>query len=262
MDTKDLFEVKLGLKPERFTCSELADIIVSIEESFVSLITHNDKKINKNDIIIGVSKIQKGSTIFNFFSASCIPKVQEKIDSAKTIILDSISKNNFNELPNSTIKSLNVLSKISKQHECNISFCNNAIAKQPIAQITPKTKIETSLANEIIGETTIYGKIITIGNKSPTVRIDINGQNNIISVKINEVQALELAPKLYKWVGFRGKATWDAITGSVKFFTLEEITSYEETPVIKAFDMLSENFGQYYNDIHDVNEYVAELRRE
>ena len=43
-------------------------------------------------------------------------------------------------------------------------------------------------------------------------------------------------------------------------FSIEELTEYRETSLTKAFESLREVAGKYYEEIDDIDAFVADLR--
>ena len=72
--------------------------------------------------------------------------------------------------------------------------------------------------------------------------------------------AREMAKRLYETIGVRGTARWATRDMSLDEFRIEELTAYRPTSLTQAMDSLGEVAGKYYEEIEDVDAFVADLR--
>ena len=69
-----------------------------------------------------------------------------------------------------------------------------------------------------------------------------------------------MASLLYQLIGVRGVATWDLKNLSLIKFQIEELTEYRKTPITEAIESLRKLVGKYYQDIDDIDAFIADLR--
>lgn len=124
------------------------------------------------------------------------------------------------------------------------------------ATITKDTELPE--LNYIIGETTLFGKIINVGGRKPKAKIELF-DGSLISCDAPENIVIELGKNLYKEVALKGNAKWDSSTLKVESFSITEI----ETIFDKEKDPIKElkEFSHYFNDI-DPDQFVSSIRGE
>jgi len=109
------------------------------------------------------------------------------------------------------------------------------------------------------GETTLYGKIERIGGTEPTVRLRL-GEKEVLTCKISQPLAIELASYLYQWVSLNGKAKWNVRDYTVETFEITNVNkNFQDIPLNETFNRLSREMGQYFDDIDPVT-YVQKMR--
>ncbi len=111
----------------------------------------------------------------------------------------------------------------------------------------------------IIGETTIYGKIIRVGGISPKIMIETL-QGDTIFCDVSERIAKQLAQKLYCIISLNGTATWSPGDLKLKKFKIKDIGLYEQKSVASAMKELSEKIGKHFNNISDIDDFALKLR--
>ena len=113
----------------------------------------------------------------------------------------------------------------------------------------------------LAGETTIYGKVESVGGANTPVVWLRQSDGSRVSIDISHEQAPMFGERIYSWLGLRGYAQWENKDGSLQSFKLIEILDYEDKPLTKAFDQLTKNIGVFFEDIGNVNSFVEDLRR-
>lgn len=79
---------------------------------------------------------------------------------------------------------------------------------------------------------------------------------------INRELAKEMGKWIYSWISLTGEAEWNEETNELVKFKVKEVTEYAHRPVDQVMSELAEEFGKYFEDIDDVDEFVSELREE
>lgn len=99
----------------------------------------------------------------------------------------------------------------------------------------------------IRGETQVYGVLERIGGADPRFTLRISA-NETLHGDLPQELAVELAPRLYSWVGLTGVAEWNPKTGDTESFRATGVLSYKGTPFRKAMDLLRQSVGEYWED--------------
>lgn len=252
-----LIEIKISgenLSPATIRAKELAAILVNAEEMIISTIINADHTIKKEEIIIGLVSIEKGSVDLCFESQS-----PQLVYSAYEKLTQAIRTDNYVNISEPSIEAIGEFVAFSKKHNCITEFGYKNGNSQILAKITPQTNISSS--EYFWGETTIYGYVQRVGGKKPSVKVKTISGQNLVCTTTQEI-AKKVGSHLYNWVGLSGIASWDNKTLRINSFKISEITEYEETDNQRVFDMLSSNFGEYFEDIENPDEFVNKLRNE
>lgn len=239
--------------PGNVRSREIAEMITSAEDMIASIIVREHPELKKDNIIIGLTHIQKGSLRLQF-----APQLPELVFPAYTKITQSIIESDYVHLPFSSIDSLKKIVAFTRRHSCSAELRINGIDEQLLAMITPETEIAS--LHLLRGETTIYGQVVRVGGKTkPRAMVEtINGQ--MIFCDVEYELAKKLGQRLYTSVGLSGIAQWHPVNLALEMFSIKEITEYQEIPFSKAIFHLSEMIGEYYGDVEDVEGYVLSIR--
>jgi hypothetical protein len=108
--------------------------------------------------------------------------------------------------------------------------------------VRPETKVGG--AHVLRGETQIYGVLERVGGADPGFTLRVS-EHQTIHGGLSEELAIELAPRLYSWVGITGIAEWNPLTGDVEAFRATAALSYRWTPFRKAMDLLRQSVAEY-----------------
>ena len=232
MNNPNLIEIKFtgnGIAPELIKASELAEILIAIERMLTPLIhledladIKNPTLDEKNPVVVGLTNVIKGSLCLEFSSA-----IPDKLIPAFRKITTSINEGNCHDLPISSLKGLQSISKFTQKCKCSGQFSLMNGKREVLASITPEMKFE--LPEMLTGETILYGEVVRVGGKIPKVWLDVKNGNKtrIIDCDVDQNIAETLGKKLYTFVGLRGNAKWDAETLDLKHFRIMEINSDE-----------------------------------
>lgn len=242
-----------GISPDNVRLKELSEILVSLEEALVATIEQEFGDIPRAELLIGLNTIRHGSLDLGFALSQpqfFLP-VWRQIGTA-------IQTSELSRLPNKAIESLGNILKFVRKRQCRAELRITDVA-EPLALITPESDLY--LANIITGRTTLYGRVVRVGGDSPpTVRISPH-KGETITCKATVNHAKILAHRLYEYVGVEGTAIWQIDTFDIVGFTIDSILDYDENnSIVETFNQLRDDFGHYFNDIEDVDEYVRQLR--
>lgn len=243
-----------NLAPESLRASKLAEILLSTEDLLASVSLENHEGLTKEQLLVSLVQITTGSIGLQFTSS--LPEV---VDPAFERVAKAIQENRPADLPVKSREPLAKLIGFLRQNNAiaEMNFVNGSI--RHLATLTSEFSLPKRAL--ISGITTIYGEIVRVGGKDPTVEFTpINGTT--IYCQFGKELAAELGSRLYKIAGLIGEAEWDFDLNKLISFNVTGITPYESVPIDKAFHDLQEIAGKYFDDIPDVNAYIEELRRD
>ena len=241
------------ITPANIRARDLADIIISVEESLTSIILKQNPATDPEQLVIGLVDIETGSTKLRF--SSQLPQLAL---SAFVALTTSISNNDYTSLPASSVRAIQKISDFAKKRQCIAAFEVPSDTSHS-ARITPDSVIDFPENAFISGETTVYGKIERVGGATPKVVIR-TGENKSISCAVSEELAKNLAQRLYSWMGMRGTGTWSTEDYTMEEFNIEEISTYEDQPLEKSINELSSLIGKYWQNEEDVISAVSKIR--
>jgi len=257
MANDTLIEVRLvgaEIAPGLVRSKELAEILDSVEDMIASVIVVEDPSLKKDEIVVGLLSVGEGSMTLQF--ASPLPDL---VVPAFREVAKAVESDDYERLPTGSVSALGRIATFSRKHNSNVEFHgpNGDGVIEVLAVISPSITIRPTPL--MIGSTTMYGKVIRVGGRTPRVMIELpNGES--VYCEIEYELAKELGQRLYSWAGFYGTAKWDPKDLSVQDFSIDKITEYEDTPLTEAVAKLSEIAGKYFEDVDDVEGYISALR--
>lgn len=243
-----------GMKPSDIRAGELAKIIVAFEEMIASTVKRNRPQISKEELGVGLVKIEDKSIGLEFAT-----KLPELTIGAYEEITDLVAKGNFLELSGETLDALREIHSFVKSKNCEGELFSRNGKTVLKAVLLPSTEIPQH--PKVTAQTVIYGKIVRVGGVDPRVMVEQASGKTIFCRVKDENLARKLGERLYTWAGLEGLATLDSDSLDILEFRVERVTEYEgETSLINVFAQLKELAGKYYADIHNVEKYVSDLR--
>lgn len=255
MADKQTLEMKIsgaGIKPGMMRARELGEVIGAFEDMIAAYVTQENPKLNKESIVIALTRIEAGSIGLKFS-----PNLEELTIPAANAVTDAINRNDYSQLPAGSINALRTIAKFTKRHNCETEFRVHNGAARLLATISPETEIPAD--SPFRGETTVYGEVTRVGGAAPKVQFrTLEGE--LLYCETSREIAKEIGSRLYSQVGLRGTAAWNARTLKIESFYIEEIIAYEETAATDAFAKLREAAGEFFDDVDDVEAYARQLR--
>lgn len=125
-------------------------------------------------------------------------------------------------------------------------------AQQPIAPPRPQF---------IRGTTTIFGRCMRVGGRTPKVDIALPGRSRLLHCEATREIAISLSRSLYKNVALHGRALWDPHTLELVEFKATEIAKQTHHSPVKALEEISELVGDQWKDT-DVIDFINKTRAE
>ena len=260
MAEKYRFDVSVtgeGIRPESLAIREIVNFLVSVEKIVTAVVSHHrpDLVFEKQNVL-RLSSLTEGS-----LNLACSTPYREAGTALKEVGRLA-EKGDSSRLPADTRVPLLELLKFSKDHHSDIEFRETSKARPRLVLLTPDTIISTLPDSTLIaGTTTLYGELRRIGGEQPKAYIRFFADGDIHGCDVGTPElAQEIAKHLYKTIGVRGSASWEAETMKLHSFCIEELTEYRQTSLTEAFDSLSEVAAKHFADLEDVEAFVAELR--
>jgi hypothetical protein len=241
-----------GMVPGMLRSRELADIIASFEEMLACVVADRHSNIEKDDVLVGLAAIGGGSIRLGF--NTIMPSV---VVAAYLSVASAVDKNDFTSLPSNSLTPLNRIVAFTRRYHCVAELFSPG-TDEHIASITPET--DTKISGLIQGQTTIYGRILRVGGKTPRVMIETIPGDTLSCVVSLEI-ARELGERLYEFAEFSGIASWNANDWKIAEFRIQSFTiSSTKTPE-QTMNELRSLVGRYFEGI-DAEAYVSFIRGE
>jgi hypothetical protein len=250
METIELRFDGNGIKPSKVSASEIAGLLISYERAITSVIKANHPEVTNEYVFLSLDEVKEGSLSLKFSAHLAVKYVLP----AYALITTSFETQDFNQLPNSSIEDLRVITGFAKRYKCDGHFIKNG---QSQANFDQYTEIAYNDSEIIRGETTIYGEVLVAGGRNnPRATLKINSEYTI-SIAVKKYIAKQLATQLYNEVGLKGIAKWDKRTYRVLDFSVDSVVILEEKTLTGTFKDLSALFGEHINRQGDYNTYLS-----
>lgn len=253
---EELIEVKLkkrNLRPEGVMARDLVDMLCQVEKAVSAIAQYGKTSIIEGDTSFALVSIRRGSAAYRL--KPCVPDI-----SIPAFESFAQSINNPESLPRGARASIENISAFSARYNTVIEFRSKANSKSPIGVVRPKVVLPIVSHPEIVGETTLYGQVESVGGADPKawVRLD-SGQR--IGFDVNKTQAKLLGSRIYDDVGLRGTAHWDSVSKQVNVFKLSEVLPIKDVSAVEAFEALKSEFGSFFDELPDVAKFCEKQRR-
>jgi hypothetical protein len=247
----DILEVRFAgneINPHAVKPHEIAELIIHFEKALLSDIKDRHPEIDTNELLFAFDEIRNESIGVRF-----IPKlVRDVVVSSFTFISTSFETGDFSNVSNKTIAELKTFTKFSKKYNCIGEFKLNG---QNLSTFTPTTELEYNKNPILEGEVKIFGRVMDSGGDNPNVHLKINDDQKLI-FSTSEINAKELAHKLYEKVSIVGIAKWDAITYEIISFKIKEIIDFTPGKTLSAINELrnlTSGVWDRYNTNDEIN---------
>jgi len=252
-DINNILELNFSgndINPDAVKPSEIASQIVNFEETLLHVIKDKHPEIDTDQILFSFTNIGNNSLDIFFKPLIAIPIVLASYN----LVSESINNNDYSTLPSKSVTSLINITKFTKKYDCEATFkLNNEIR----STITKETIINKTESTVFKGDTILYGKLTDIGGENPNLHLKINDEEKLI-INISEEVAQKLSPNLYKYIGLKGSAVWDAETYKVIDFKYNDIVPYKGGNTLNAINEIKNNISSgvwdNYNTDDEINE--------
>jgi Fe-S cluster biosynthesis and repair protein YggX len=255
MDAANTIQIRFaggGITPQTIKSKDLAEIASSFEQSIIEIILQQNPSLIGNEIAISLVQIDEGSAKFRFISSIVLGTI------AFTTLTDSISTNQFDNLPPRALEVIRTISKFTQVKNCVAEFRSNLQSNEPLAIINPETQKSLPKVHFINGETTLYGTVEKVGGAEPRVVLRLSGKETISCETTPDI-AKNLGKRLYEFVGVQGRAKWQYGQTVLESFKINEILEYKESPIVSAMKELATIVQPHWAK-KGANELIAEIR--
>jgi len=241
-----------GIEPGLVRSREIGELLESLEDAVASVIALQDAGMSKEEVVVGITAISAGSISLQFGSPQ-----PDLVREAFFTVSEAVSQSRFKALPNSSRRSLAKVSAFARRHDCRAEFRVPTI-REPLAIIDRETQVaEPEL---VFGETTLYGRVIRVGGRTPRVMIETSDGSSVYCDSSPAV-AKELAPKLYERVRLIGRAGWDPDDWSLVEFRIQDAAPGPDLDPSAALEQLSGVIGGFFSEVGDADTFAKRLRQ-
>lgn len=242
-----------GLHPDGVRGKDLGDLLKGIEDLARAAAREDIKRdaLERDKHFVSLVEIKESSSVYLFSVSSDAlrPVIQS--------IVDLASQGLWGQFPEMVLDAFGDITKVLGRYKAwgRLSTrSSDSVALIPEGFIVPqRTKLR--------GGTTIYGQVLKVGGENPTVDLRHHASGAILPCRTSREVAIELSDYLYKAVSLTGQATWGGTSLAIDSFEIESWRPFSVVPPSKAFAELREKYGQYFDEIQDVDAWVA-LQRE
>lgn len=259
-DRMELRFVGAEIAPETVRLGELAQVLTAFEQALLAIIQATvDGEERREEISISLTSIEAGSVGLQY--ATFQPRT---VLPAYYQFATAIANGRPGDLPSRSREHLRTIGNFVRRRNCNAELrLLPRIAvdtpPKPLAIITPATDLPSPpLLRE---ETTIFGTITRVGGVDPKVML-LTTWGQLISCKVEMPMAKQLAQHLYEDVTLEGDAVWrsEDLHVDLAEFTARRIVAYRDRSLSETIQSLRERFGDRYDAIENVDDFLAELR--
>lgn len=239
-----------GITPRNVPASDLADLLKAAETLVTSTVLREHGKLTKEDLILGLTRVEDQSLGLTFTSSIpqiVVPEFQR--------ITKIISQHLFDSLPPEARDALRKIATFTRKNRCVAEF---RIGTDEAVLATVDAELFIPAASRLYIRTTLYGRVVNAGGKNPNAHIETI-QGTMVICRGSLAQVKQLAERLYTNVGIVGNARCDVETLEIEDVEITEILPYEEVPIADAINELAKLAGYHFAGI-DADEYVKALR--
>lgn len=257
MIEKSRIEVRVtgeGFSLEKIRPGEVTKLLNTLEAFVIAIVRQETPQIDLTEEgALGFASIGSGNMVAGLVSP------HEEVGRAWRKAGRSIKAGDYSHLSLEATEKFLEFVGFNVRHNTESEFREFNGVSNLLAVINTDTPLPKQTV--ITGTATLYGELLRIGGeKFPSAQLRFTGHGPLTcQVKSMEL-ARAMAERLYEMVGVRGTGKWEATTLGLKEFRVEELTAYRQTTISNAIESLREVAGKYYEEIEDVNAFVADLR--
>jgi len=185
--------------------------------------------------------------------------LDERLVPAWSRISECRKHNTLHELPKEACKNLYKISAVTANNKWSVDVTSKSKLNVVPFHVSHLSPIEEIPQKTVSGQSTIYGRCVTVGGRKPKVWLEVTESNSPLAIRITESMAREISGRLYELVGLEGSATWNSVDLSLVSFRATRLVKYKPLPIPEAFKALADSHGEVWEGI-DVEKYVHNIR--
>ncbi|MBK8396232.1 MAG: hypothetical protein IPL26_13485 [Leptospiraceae bacterium] len=239
-----------NMSPSSLTISEITKILGILEQITTDSAEAEDKKftLRLQALKSGSCGVALNGDIEEDFLTKFFRRVAQ-----------SFKENNLDGFTIDVKKKLEELNKFLKSKTSWIDVFRNEEDTKPLDTIASVEKLNLTGLKYIEGVTTVYGKVLWLGGKTPSVTIEIDEEKSFSCI-ISEKLVPFFADNIFKEVILHGVASWEPRTHIIKEFKIERVESRKLKPINEAMKNIKNDFGHYFDNIDNPDKWVREIR--
>ena len=243
-------------EPETTPLGEFAKLIDNLNTIIVETAQACNIELPKDQAVISLVDIEKGSNRLVFSFLPFMWQVLAKITA-------SVEEGDLAALPIKAHTALYDISQQAEKQKWDVLFSEEQNQSYHIREIeiSARRPIDPPKPQFIKGTTTIFGRCVRIGGKTPKVDLALPNRSRLIHCETTREIAISLSRSLYKNVALYGQALWDSHTLELVEFKATQIANQTHHSPIKALEEISELVGDQWKDT-DVIDFINEIRSE
>lgn len=242
---KDIFVLRFydnEVTPESFSANELGQLLINLEEGIKSIVESKFPESDKEDVKISLVSVENKSESLSFSANG-----QESTADAFLYWGKSIKKESYTDLPDKAYKSFVYVHKLVEKKKCRSELIYKNEQIYDFSYESALVKPESVLVKS---DLSIYGDLIKIGGENSKAWFKlIDGQN--IDFIITREQAEELSPKIYKTIGLKGNAKWNAKTRNIVTFKLYDVIPYKAGNLRKGLEKIKNISSGFWDKLNN-----------
>ncbi len=242
-----------GISPDAVPLHELAALLVAAENAILGIVRRDFPEATDDQMVVSLDQIKHESLGLAFAdpAGSVVTRGYSKF-------VETVDSGALYRLPGQSLDGLRAMTRFSGEYKCATQFYL-ADSTLPSVVLPSDYEVKVPRLDYIRGETSVYGTVERAGGVLPRVKIKLSESKYLYCSTTGE-QARLLGARLYKEVGLDGRATWDPRDGTMVYFAVDNINLFEPTDPPSAFRELAAASGGAYDDMEDLDGYIASLR--
>lgn len=241
------------ISPLGIRSRELANIISAFEGAVAELVARQHPTLRVETIAVSLVDVRDASLGLTFDS-----DLGELVYPAGLKLATVIEHRQWSELPIASLKHVRKLLDVTKRWRCTAELRTVHNDITALAVLSPDIDIPDTAT--LYGKTTLIGDVKWVGGAEPRVMFTtVHGET--LYCDVDEQLAKELAQHLYETVQLTGLVQWNFETLEVMEFEITEFVTHVGRPKA-SFEALRERFGDYFDDIDDVDSWADNVRQD
>lgn len=230
-----------GVSPSSFTAKELGELLIELQKGMSALVdSFGDPEWSESDHLLSLLEIKDESNGLHF--SSDYPQAGRLYHQ----FTQAVNNKNLYGLPRESFSGLKLISKLTRNKNCNAEISFHLENKKEFAVLTPDDTLIIPEDFYLKDTKEFYGEITRIGGTEPRVRFK-TFDGKTLNGDVSKELAKKIADKLYQTVKITAEVMWMNYSSEMKI----KVKSVEDFKVQKNSDLfknLRSSLGEYAND--------------